>query len=154
MAERINTYALSAAGKKDNHTAVLVFTFILLLLLLLGAYWYFNRKSPEDNSLATLAKQGEQPTFLPAEYTTFADSLFEAMDGAGTDEAEITTVFSKMKNKADVIKLIAAFGTRKGSGLSGAIMTSPQTLPEWLNADGASAIANAALAANNIDYTF
>jgi len=43
---------------------------------------------------------------------SFASGLFSAMDGNATDEDAIYSVFTKVKNEADVLAIIKAFGTK------------------------------------------
>jgi len=54
----------------------------------------------------------QKPSFVQSQYGAFADSLFEAMSGLGTDNNAIEEIFEKMKNTIDVLKLVQAFGIR------------------------------------------
>jgi len=63
-------------------------------------------------ALADLNKQGVVPNYTDAAYLSMANSLFQAMDGKGTDEAAIYQVFYKIVNDADFAKLMLAFGRR------------------------------------------
>lgn len=80
----------------------------------------------EDEISAT----GTTPSYPNNNYKMWADQLEVAMYGAGTDEAMIYQVFSMMKNDADVIKLIDAFGSRKGF-----LQWNATTLPQWIQGD-------------------
>lgn len=73
-------------------------------------------------------------TYQPSQYKTYAQTLFTAMDGAGTDWDPIKNVFDDMKNDLDILYLIDAFGTRKGTSW---FASSDETdLASWLADDG------------------
>lgn len=65
-----------------------------------------------DAELIRLAQRGIRPTYLGSEFELMAGSLVQAMNGCGTDEDMILDVFSKLRNDADVLKLISIFGVR------------------------------------------
>jgi hypothetical protein len=58
-------------------------------------------------------------TSQPLNYKSLADTLFEAMDGYGTNEDSITEVFSYLRNQADFDALENAFGSREISSGAG-----------------------------------
>ena len=60
-------------------------------------------------------------TTKPLAYSSLADTLFEAMDGYGTDNDSITEVFRSLRNQADFDALEDAFGSRKISSGRGNI---------------------------------
>lgn len=60
-------------------------------------------------------KQGTQYTYGAQQYLNFAESLFTAMDGVGTNESSIKRVMEQMKTYDDVLALIQAYGKRKWS---------------------------------------
>jgi hypothetical protein len=62
--------------------------------------------------LQQLAAQGIYPSYSLSQYLNYADKLVQAMNGCGTDESLIYSVFNQMKNKADVLQLVASFGLR------------------------------------------
>lgn len=64
-------------------------------------------------------------SYSPSQMSTFADSLYSAMEGFGTDEKIIEDVFGKMKNDLDILLLIDAYGVRDDENLS-----------QWLQDDG------------------
>jgi len=74
-------------------------------------------------------------TFSPSQMSTFADSLFSAMDGIGTDSKAVAEVFNKMKNDLDILLLIDAFGVR-----------GDENLTQWLQNDGETKAVNKILA--------
>jgi hypothetical protein len=62
--------------------------------------------------VAQLANQGIYPRYYESQYELWAQQLAEAMNGCGTDEDMILEVMRKMRNDADVLKLIEVFGVR------------------------------------------
>jgi hypothetical protein len=52
-------------------------------------------------------------TISDSQAVGFANRIFVAMDGNGTDENAILDVFTNVKNDADVLAIIKAFGTKK-----------------------------------------
>lgn len=90
----------------------------------IGYTLYRNAKTKKDikeagvgaeqakEELEILKKKGINPTYSKSQYETFAQKLVVAMDSCGTNESSIYAVFEAMKNKSDVLNLIAAFGVR------------------------------------------
>lgn len=66
----------------------------------------------------------KKPSYPDSYYATFADQLYAAMDGWGTDEESIYNVMYKIKNDVDYMKLVEAFGVRDSESLS-----------EWISGD-------------------
>jgi len=62
--------------------------------------------------LEGLQQRGVHPTMGDSQFEVYAQKLVEAMNGCGTDEDMVLSVFKNMKNDADIRKLIAAFGVR------------------------------------------
>lgn len=59
------------------------------------------------------------PNFEPSRYGMAADALVRAMDGGGTNEDLIrSTMKTVVKNSADWMELVAAFGLREDSSLA------------------------------------
>lgn len=68
-------------------------------------------------------------SYSPQQYSDFAQQLFVAMDGGGTNEEMISKILSKMKTFGDVLALIDSYGKRKlGTGFGWD--TSPMSLSE------------------------
>lgn len=76
------------------------------------AFRDLKEKGDVKAELAESAKK-EPPSYSDTEYENFANTLFAAMDGAGTDYDKIESVFMKMKNKTDVLSVINFYGIRK-----------------------------------------
>jgi hypothetical protein len=58
-------------------------------------------------------KTATQYTYGATQYLNFADTLFNAMNGTGTNEESIKRVMASMKTYDDVLALITAYGKRK-----------------------------------------
>jgi hypothetical protein len=79
--------------------------------LLAGASDEIDKAKAEADSLNN--NPNTKQTIGSTQMSIFANSLFEAMNGASTDERAIYKVFANMNNKADVLGLIKTYGTRK-----------------------------------------
>ena len=72
-----------------------------------------GQSADEANAeLQNLSSKGIKPTITATQATNFSSSLVQAMNGCGTDENMIYSVFSKLKNDADLYLLIRQFGVR------------------------------------------
>ncbi len=69
-------------------------------------------------------------TYTTPDYTLFADSLFAAMDGAGTDEQTIFAILSALRTKADWLATVSAFGNKEASSYLSSFNGS---LTKWLS---------------------
>lgn len=76
--------------------------------------------------------KGNKYSYISQQYADFADTLEDAMSGAGTDEDAIKTVMSKMKTRDDVLALIDQWGKRSLSTPYG-WDTDPKTLSQAFN---------------------
>lgn len=88
----------------------------------------------------------EAVTLTPADAELYAQRLYTAMKGMGTDEDAIYSVFLNLKTKGDVLYLIQVFGVKDH-----------ETLVQWITSELNSkerAKLNSILANKNIDYTF
>jgi len=76
-----------------------------------------------------LRRTGIVPSYTPSQYEVFSQKLVQAMDSCGTSEESVYSVFRSMKNKADVLSLISAFGVRFYQPCSA---TNPISYTNWL----------------------
>jgi hypothetical protein len=91
-------------------------------------------------------EKNQKQNYSDGQYSIWAQQLFVAMSGLGTDENAIYRVFGYMVNDLDVAKLIRAFGVKDD-----------ESLGEWLAGDlDSSEIekVNKILATKNIKYRF
>ena len=65
-----------------------------------------------EKELKELAKKGIKPSYSPSQYTSWVQRLVEAISDCGTDEKSVYSVFENMKNKADILSLVASFGVQ------------------------------------------
>lgn len=108
--------------KLDRWLQIVIVVFLALLAW--GIYtWIRNWIAERDfnkavkqskDALKNLADQGIYPTYSPAEFTIMANTLQQALDGcgAGFDET-LAPAFGKMRNDADIYKLIESYDVRK-----------------------------------------
>lgn len=121
-----------------------------------------------ESELLDLKRKGINPSYSNSQYEAMCLKLQEAMNGCGTDEEAVMAVFEQMKNKADVLKLISAFGIRyyrpcaATQPISYSLYLTDNTafggtIPTWLQYDlsaGEIQDVNDMLKAKKIDYTF
>lgn len=96
--------------------------FFSVLAMGAGAYVLYRILKPpspqektQDKVVTEVKREeqsGVQPTFSDSVYMAMADALQAAMFDAGTDEGRIYSIFEKVKNKLDVLKIISAFSIR------------------------------------------
>lgn len=71
-----------------------------------------QENSQAQSELDKLIKKGIKPTYQQSQYSSYANTLWEAMDGYGTNEDLIMRVFANLKNDADFLSLSKAYGIR------------------------------------------
>ncbi len=76
--------------------------------------------------------KGNNYTYISQQYADFADALYDAMSGPGTDEAQIKNIMSKMQTRDDVLALIDHWGKRAVRTPFG-WMSDPMTLSQTFN---------------------
>jgi hypothetical protein len=67
---------------------------------------------PAGEELGELEKKGIIPSYPNSQYSAWAEKLQYALNYANTDENAVYSVFEKLKNQADLNKLITIFGKR------------------------------------------
>jgi hypothetical protein len=143
MAKSNDIFGFLGGDVKTKIFSIVIIVLILFLLVWGGkkiAVMIKGAKLSLDASLSS-----EPASYSSSQYSTFADTLYGAMKGLSTDTTAVYGVFNSMKNKTDVLKLIAAFGVRDG-----------ETLAQWmagewrLNMD----TINKTLQTKGIDYQF
>lgn len=156
--------------KKLPLVAKIILVVILIILLIVVYNWikkqdFLNLKKDGSDTvanakdeLAQLSESGTSPNYSSSQFAGWSDSLQEAMEGVGTDEEVILNVFKYMKNKADVLALIKAFGIRDYTDDKFIIWNvKPFNLNQWLaNELSVSNLAdlNSLLKKEGINYTF
>ncbi|MDR0207030.1 MAG: hypothetical protein LBI45_07235 [Bacteroidales bacterium] len=102
---------------------------LLIILAVIAVVFYFSwskikalfnsisTKIALDSDISKEIDNGNPPSYNDAKYKEFANRLYTAMKGAGTDKTTIKDVFEQMINITDVLKLVQAFGVRDGENL-------------------------------------
>jgi predicted PurR-regulated permease PerM len=67
---------------------------------------------------------GGGTTYGEFDYMQYANNLYDAMKGLGTDEAAVMNVIKSVNTKADLLMIIQSFAVRDG-----------ETLSEWLHSE-------------------
>lgn len=116
MATNYKKYLPIKGSSTINILLVVVGLFFLYKIFLtfkdLGKNWKENLAG--KNELEQLnSNSSTKQTLTKQQAISFANSLFTALDGYGTDETGIFSVFYKLKNNADFLAVSNAFGTRE-----------------------------------------
>jgi hypothetical protein len=119
-----------------------------------AAFKEFLKGRDFNQELANKSKT-RPATYTATQYKIYADNLFDAFTGPGTDESRVRAVFAAMKSDTDVLELIKAYGTRDG----GAYWYSPkmtliEQIPYDLTDSEIATYVNAPLTANGVSYKF
>lgn len=73
-----------------------------------------KQSSEVASDISILQKEGQKQTYPNTTYSQLADSLDSAMTAwFGTDEKAVYSVFNKLINDIDFVKLVEAFGYRR-----------------------------------------
>lgn len=133
-----------------------VFAKPLTWLVIAGVIIYFGDKLIKKLTAArpiedvkddvTKLQKTQAPSYTEGQYNQFAQVLYQAMKGVGTDEDAVFRVFGYMKKDIDVAKLIVAFGVKDDD-----------TLGAWLQDDLSSSDMvriNKILSTKGIKYQF
>lgn len=114
--------------------AILVL-FVIYYVLKNGSSFFqtLSQKAQLDGETKAYEKQGMKRSYTDSQYASFATKLYNAMDGMGTSEDAIMSVFSQMNNDIDIINLEKKFGLRASSYAFG--FGTPTDLQDWLSSD-------------------
>jgi len=122
---------------------------VIIAVALIAFFIYKWIKNSDSNkwlkNQSKLISKGNL-TYDITDYQNYANKLYTAMKGPGTDEATIYLVFNQMSNVDDIRQLVNAFG-----------LQGDKTLQQWLLSDlSKSELArlNNILKAKSINYTF
>lgn len=156
MKQQDLTASLLAAfqgGKKKMIIGIAVAILVLVIAIVI-VFKYKDIKNLIMDKAANQKLVDEANTTIKVEdisitqdqFHTYAQKLYKAMKGAGTDEKAIYEVFEAMNSRSDVQQLIKTFGVKDGENLA-----------EWLYDDlsaGDIEHINAILATKSINYQF
>ena len=102
----------------SKNPMLLIMWILILIVASFGVYKlirFIIDKISEYNATSGFNVQKENLTFSISEYNSMANQLFNAMDGAGTNEDIIFSVFNKIQTKDDYNQLIKSFGVRSST---------------------------------------
>lgn len=117
----------------DPRRAWTIGIFLVILVVLLVVFWtrikslfqsLVNKGGLNADLDEHITQTGESPTLSNVQYNLLANKLYNAMKGPGTDEDTVFACFNQLRNTADILKLIAVFGTKDG-----------ETLDQWVRGD-------------------
>lgn len=139
---------------KYKFIGITVVAVIVLAMVVWGVLKLTGVTSKIDKELAkrklneTLDAEIEsgRVTITPSLANDYADKLYAAMKGLGTDEDAVYEVFSHLQSRSDVLYLIRTFSVRNG-----------RTLVEWITSELNSTERtrlNVILSGNNVNYSF
>ena len=112
-------------------------------------------KGRDFNQELAKKSKSKAPTYTATQYKIYADNLFDAFVGPGTDETRVRAVFSAMKSDTDVLELIKGYGTRDGGAYwYSPKMTLVEQVPYDLTDSEIATYVNAPLIANGVSYRF
>lgn len=118
---------------KNKYITYAIVALIVLIIVLIVKKKFFT-KTQNEKTIDNVQKDINQNdlSYNDSQYSIWADSLYSAMNNLGTDTKTVFLIFSKMQTMSDVLKVIEAFGERRGtfSWIAG-----KETLPEWIGAD-------------------
>ena len=99
----------------------IIFVLLLFIALIIALSKVFKKK-PKNNELEEAEETNEANlSYSPATYERFANQLFEAFRGVGTDEDQVIRIINELKTYDDWLALVKAFGIRKVPHLFGDI---------------------------------
>lgn len=97
---------------------------IIIIVVVVALYFgikylkkYILKQKRNRDRQELIDNQAANASYAEGQYKEWADQLYIAMKGAGTDEDTINAIMAKMKNDTDVLLLIDAFGVRDGEDL-------------------------------------
>lgn len=130
---------------------------VIVIIVLLAVYWNKIRARIADRRLERSFEQqitASEVTLTEFQAKSLADRLYSAMEGAGSNEDKIYSVFNEINSYSDLMMVMKAFGERKGFWNW---FGSESGLVEWINDDCSNdeiAKINAILASKNINFSF
>ena len=148
-----NKVLFSNLGKspKDKVINIVLILVIVVALFFAIRYLWRNQLKPlfkkvgDQNAVNQEIAQGGALSYAKSQYQNFADALYYAMKGLGTDTSTVYNVFNQLYSKADVLQLISTFGVKDN-----------ETLSEWMRGEWKLDISkiNSILASKGIEYKF
>jgi len=109
-------------SEKNNPFDILKYTLSIVASIGIVIIGYRIIRASEDKRIAqelvnNIRVDRKNLTYDLSKYNEFADALYYAMKGLGTDEETIYRIIQSLKTKDDWYMLIKAFGIRKDENL-------------------------------------
>jgi len=122
----MNPALMAALSKIDFNFIIKSGIVIIALIFGLIIYKDLRKRSSGKSAIKELDKDIDTNhlSYPRSYYGIWAQDVYRAVNGMGTDEQAVFDVFKKMKNKDDVLQLITSFGVKDG-----------ETLSQWLIGD-------------------
>ena len=144
----MNPALLKAASQIDINKIIKI---IVIIIAVVVGYRYLKKylKARKNRNVLNQLDKDINVNYLSYPLSYFglwATDIYNAMEGIGTNEQVIYTVFGKLRTKDDVLQLITAFGVKD-----------EQTLNQWIAddlSDGERETLNRLLTDKNINYQF
>lgn len=102
----------------SKNPMLIIIWLIIIAVVIFGIYkfWDFIKdKITEYQATAGYDVNKSNLSFSQSEYISMSNQLYNAMDGAGTDEEIIYSVFNKIQTKDDYNQLVKTFGIKSSS---------------------------------------
>jgi hypothetical protein len=133
--------AAAEAAPKVIDKMMPIYKGIFFTVLAVGGSYVIYRivkkdtKSAPGNDLNKLQINGRKLSFSPSEYGLMAQKLFLAMDGVGTNKANVMSVLYSMRNGDDMLMLIKQFGVKRHGFITSLWFGEDLNLIGWLNSE-------------------
>lgn len=86
---------------------------VAIVIIIVFAIVRMLPKSDDYTRGAANSYNKNELSYTDLEYDNFAERLFDAMSGPGTDEDTVYSILKRLNNKSDWNKLIQSFGVRE-----------------------------------------
>ena len=134
--------------KKIAISAAVLVVVVIVIVVVVKYGKKFKEWVNEKLQSKELEKEIEtnETSFSPTQLNAYATTLFYAMEGVGTNEEKIYSVFEQMKTRSDILALIQAYGIKDSMNLN-----------QWISSELTSRELkklNEIIANNSIDYQF
>jgi hypothetical protein len=106
---------MSSIGENITKNKIFWWIVVGIVIFIVLYIWIklMNKYKPKSSLTDKIVVEKSKLSYPENQYKLFADQIYTAMEGAGTDEESILSVIYKMKNADDWNMLIKAYGERK-----------------------------------------
>lgn len=149
--------------KEFNKLPIAVKIAVVIIVILVLNYLYKKlikqtpppAPVPAKKDLDKLADKNIKPTYSETQFSAWSEKLAQALNYFNTDETAVYSIFKKLNNEADLVKLIQVFGVRsiETAPFIGEDATLPQAIQQEMDADEIEKV-NKILQSKGINYNF